>query len=360
MVNGRIVSPFLQFARAVRGVVRVQRRLRGPLRPSWDENFETLATILHHYGKRSTHLPLGAQRRAAQAILPRSRVVAETQFEAVSAGGVEAEWFRREDSDESRVLVYLHGGGYSIGSLNTHRDLISRLARASGALTLGVEYRLAPEHRFPAQLDDAVTVYDWLLERGYDPKRIVIAGESAGGGLTVSTLVQLRDTGRPLPAGAVCISPWVDLEATGASMRTNRRFDYVDRNVIRTFAKRFVEPSQLTHPLAAPLHAELHGLPPLLIQAGGAETLLDDSVRLAERAEAAGIDVELEIGEDMIHAWHLFAAGFDECKRAVRRAGAFTAQCVLGSDAPEAEGYLEHEAAHAGPHASENQRSGFS
>ena len=317
------MSAFLTLAKGIRHVVRVRRMMRGPLRPSWDDDYETLAMILHHYAKRSTMLPLQIQRRAADGFSVESKVIKQTSFEPVDAGGVRAEWFRHEDSRERPVLMYLHGGGYSIGSIDSHRDLIARLCRAAKMTALAVDYRLAPEHRFPAQLDDAVAAYRWLLDQGCEPERLVIAGESAGGGLTLSTLVRLRDDGTPLPVGAVCISPWVDLEATGRSMIDNEPFDYVSRKVLCAFAERFVTKKQMCHPLAAPLYADLKGLPPLLIQAGGAEVLLDDATRVARRAESAGVDVELDVWEDMIHAWHVFGGFIPQSGEAIDAIAAF-------------------------------------
>jgi acetyl esterase/lipase len=298
--------------------------MRGPLRPSWSDDYETLAMILHHYAKRSTLLPLQIQRRAAEGLLLKSSVVKETRFEPADADGVPAEWFRHERSHPKRVLFYLHGGGYSIGSIDSHRDIISRLCRECAMTCLALDYRLAPEHRFPAQLEDSTRAYRWLLESGHDPSTIVIAGESAGGGLTLSTLVKLRQDGDPLPAGAVCISPWVDLEALSASMNFNARYDYLTKNVLSVYARRFVREDQLRDPLAAPLYADLHGLPPLLIQAGGAEVLLDDATRLAERARDAGVDTTLDVWEDMIHAWHVFGAFIPQAKQAIADIAVFT------------------------------------
>lgn len=317
------MSAFLTLAKGIRSVVRVRRMVRGPLRPSWDDNYETLAMILHHYAKRSTMLPLQIQRRAAEGFSVESDVIRKTSFESVDAGGVPAEWFRYEEDRERPVLLYLHGGGYSIGSIDSHRDLIARLCRSANVTGLALDYRLAPEHRFPAQLDDAMAAYRWLLDQGADPNRLILAGESAGGGLTMSTLVKLRDEGLPLPAGAVCISPWVDLEGLGQSMSDNEPFDYCSRQVLGAFAKRFVAADQMRNPLAAPLYADLSGLPPLLIQAGGAEVLLDDATRLARRAEDAGVDVELDVWDDMIHAWHVFGSFIPQSAEALTAIAGF-------------------------------------
>lgn len=326
-MSARRASPdnrgFMAVMKAVNRVVRLRRRVRGPLRPTWGHELETFALFLHHYAKRSVYLPLSMQRRATEALTPSSELVAATEFEPVDAGGVPAVWLARPDSDPARVLLYLHGGGYSVGSVDSHRDLLARLCAATGATVLAPNYRLAPEHPYPAQLDDALAVYRWLRRRGVPSDHIVVGGESAGGGLTLSTLIALRDAGEPMPAGAVCLSPWVDLEARSGSMITNARYDYLSARVLRMFARRFVDERDLRNPLAAPIHAELSGLPPMLIHAGGAEVLLDDALMLARRAREAGVDVELDVWQDMIHAWHVFAGFVPEGAEAIERVGRF-------------------------------------
>ncbi len=311
--------------RVVQLGVRLRRSVRGPLRPSWDLPFETWATVLRAYALRSTLLPLRVQRRIASAAIG-SRRPRAMSFEKVRAGGVPAEWFRPDGCDESRVLLYLHGGGYSIGSIDSHRDPVSRLCRASGARGLVIDYRLAPEHPFPAQLDDALAAYRWLLERGVDPARVVVAGESAGAGLTLSLLLALREARIPMPAAAVCASPWCDLEMRGASMKSNARYDYLSREVLAEYAKRFVQPGDLRNPLANAHHADLRGLPPLLVLAGGSEVLLDDARELAARARAAGVDVTLEVEADMIHAWILFSGAFARARETLDRIARFVTQ----------------------------------
>jgi acetyl esterase/lipase len=307
----------------VQRLVRMRRRQRGPLLPTWDERFESMARFLHYYGMHAHRLPIGVQRRMLRDV-ERSEAIDRMRFERVAAAGVPAHWFRWEGADASRVILYLHGGGYCIGSVASHRDIIARLCLASGATALAIDYRLAPEHPFPAQLDDALAAYRWLLAAGVDPAKVVVAGDSAGGGLTFSTLLALRDRGEVLPAAAVVFSPWVDLEVTGATMRANLRYDYVSADTLRSLARNFVGAGgHLRAPLAAPLHAELRGLPPLLVQAGAAETLLDDSRRIAVRARDAGVDVTLEIEPDMIHVWHSFAGILEPARAALTRAGAF-------------------------------------
>ena len=245
-------------------------------------------------------------------------------FERVNAGGVPAEWVSAEGSAADRAVLYLHGGGYIIGSVRTHRVLMAGLSKASGARVLGLEYRLAPEHPFPAPVEDAVAAYRWLLAEGYDAAKIAVAGDSAGGGLTVSVMVQLRYLGLPMPGAAVCFSPWVDLEGIGESMIANAEIDpMVQQEGLAFMAQLYLDGCDPRAPLAAPLYADLRGLPPALIQVGSAETLLDDSTRLAENARAAGGDVELDVWEDMIHVWHLFAPMLPEGREALAQAGEF-------------------------------------
>ena len=245
-------------------------------------------------------------------------------FERVNAGGVPAEWVSAEGSAADRAVLYLHGGGYIIGSVRTHRVLMAGLSQASGARVLGLEYRLAPEHPFPAPVEDAVAAYRWLLAEGYDAANIAVAGDSAGGGLTVSVMVQLRYLGLPMPGAAVCFSPWVDLEGIGESMIANAEIDpMVQQEGLAFMAQLYLDGCDPRAPLAAPLYADLQGLPPTLIQVGSAETLLDDSTRLADRTRAAGVDVRLDVWEDMIHVWHLFAPMLPEGREALAQAGEF-------------------------------------
>ena len=251
-------------------------------------------------------------------------VDADIKREVVSAGGVKAEWVSAPDVDADRAVLYLHGGGYVIGSINTHRSLAARLSRASKARLLVIDYRLAPEHPHPAAVDDSVAAYRWMLSQGLKPARISVAGDSAGGGLTVATLVAIRDAKLPLPAAGACLSPWVDLEGIGESMTTKADVDpIVQKAGLLQMAAAYLGGKDARTPLAAPLYADLSGLPPLLIQVGTAETLLDDASCLAERARKAGVTVSYEPSESMIHVWHLFAPMLDEGQQAIDRIGEF-------------------------------------
>ena len=246
------------------------------------------------------------------------------KYNRVNAGGVTAEWVTAEGVSDSRVVLYFHGGGYIIGSPRTHRAMMAELSRASGARVLALDYRLAPEHPFPAPVEDSVSSYRWLLGEGYDPARIAVGGDSAGGGLTVAALVQIRYLGLPMPAAGVCVSPWVDMEGLGESMETRAEADpMVGKENLMVSAKTYLGGADPRAPLAAPLYADLRGLPPLLIQVGDAEVLLDDSTRLAGIAREAGVEVRMDVWDDMIHVWHLFAPILPEGRQAIEQAGDF-------------------------------------
>jgi len=248
----------------------------------------------------------------------------EVKVERVSAPVAPAEWLRPPGAAPGRVVLYLHGGGYVIGSPRSHRHLAAAVATAGQASALLLDYRLAPEPPYPAAVDDATAAYRWLLDRGIAPGRVVIAGDSAGGGLTVATLLALRDAGLPLPAGGACISPWVDLTFSGASYRTRAAADpIVTRPGIDEMARAYLGATPARTPLASPLFADLRGLPPLLIHVGSDEVLLDDAVQLAERAKAAGVDTTLEVWDRMIHVWHWFLPMLDEAQSAVDGIGRF-------------------------------------
>jgi len=232
----------------------------------------------------------------------------DAKCEKVDAGGVPAEWVAAPGFDGQRAVLYLHGGGYAIGSINTHRRLAYDISAACGARVLVIDYRLAPEHPFPAAVDDATKAWRWLLQQGFGANRLAIAGDSAGGGLTIATLVTLRDQKLALPACAVAISPWVDLEGIGNSMAARAAQDPMVQKVgLQWMADMYLKGQNPRSPLAAPLHADLKGLPPVLVQVGTAETLLDDATRIAEKLHSAGVDVRLAIWPNMLHVFPFFA-----------------------------------------------------
>jgi acetyl esterase/lipase len=264
-----------------------------------------------------------AQRRAGMERIS-ERVAKDVDCTPVDADGVRAEWIVPPGVIGDRVILYLHGGGYTMGSINSHRAMISRIARASNARALALDYRLGPEHPFPAAVEDVVTAYRWLLAQHYLPGRIVFAGDSAGGGLTLAALLAIRDMGEPLPAAAVPISPWTDLQGTGASVTTKAAKDpMVEMGSLTSSAKAYLGDQDARNPHASPLYGDFRGLPPMLIQVGEAEILLDDATRVAERAKAAGVEVDLEVWDEMIHVWHVFAKLLPEGQQAIDKIGKF-------------------------------------
>jgi acetyl esterase/lipase len=244
--------------------------------------------------------------------------------EAVEANGVPCEWTTASGADPDRILLYLHGGGYVVGSVNTHRSQVAGYSLASGVRALSVDYRLAPEHPHPAAVEDAAAAYRWLLDQGIEARRIAVAGDSAGGGLTAAALLALRDAGDPLPACGVMISPWLDMEGSGASVTTGANSDpLVGKEELLQMAEVYLGGLDPRTPLASPLYAELAGLPPMLIHVGTAEILLDDARRFASRAREAGVDVSLKEWEDMIHVFQAFAMLLPEGQQSVNEIGAF-------------------------------------
>jgi len=245
------------------------------------------------------------------------------KFTPVRADSVPAEWAEVPGADARRVVLYLHGGGYVSGSIVVYRSLAARLSEAAKARILSIDYRLAPEHPFPAAVEDSVASYRWLLGQGVNAARIAIAGDSAGGGLAAATLVAIRDSGLPRPAAGVLLSPMVDLEGTGESMITKAAEDPIVKKPNLEITKLYLNGRDPRTPLAAPLYADLAGLPPLLIQVGTSECLLDDSTRFAERARRARVEVTLEQWDKMIHVWQLFAPMLDEGQQAIDKIGQF-------------------------------------
>jgi acetyl esterase/lipase len=246
------------------------------------------------------------------------------RYEPVDAGGVPAEWTLPPETHPQRALVYFHGGAYNAGSIGSHRSLCTQLARASGVRVLSVDYRLAPEHPFPAAVEDAVAAARFVWKQGIAPEQVAFGGDSAGGGLALAALVALRDAGDPLPAACVCLSPWTDLTLSGDSYYGSAELDpMIVPATLAQSRDRYVQASRAAEPTASPLFADLAGLPPLLLQVGTAECLLDDSTRLAERAKAAGVDVTLEVWDDMIHVFQAFFELLPEGRRAIDAIAAF-------------------------------------
>ena len=254
-----------------------------------------------------------------------TKIPKDANCEPIDAVGVPAEWISVPESVKDHVVLYFHGGGYVAGSINSHREYCVRIARASKTRVLLIDYRRAPEHRFPAALEDAMKVYQWLnSSEGINPKKIIIAGESAGGGLTIATLIKLRDDQVELPIAGICLSPFMDLAVTGDSVKTKAEVDPIVTQANLEFcAKLYLGGENSRNPLASPLYADLKGIPPLYIQVGTAEILLDDSIRFADLAKAAGVKVSLELWDDMIHMFQMFAAMAPEGQDAINKIGEF-------------------------------------
>ncbi|MFZ5643718.1 MAG: alpha/beta hydrolase [Bacillota bacterium] len=234
----------------------------------------------------------------------------------VTIGGFTAEWIL-PSTVKDRVMLYFHGGGYVSGTCRAHRPIVSKFVNGSGVGALLFEYRLAPEHRFPAALEDSVAAYRWLLAEGVSPSKIVFVGDSAGGGLCLATLLALRDQGMPLPAAAAAYSPVTDYKCTGESYRTNAKLCLAPEGTAQAFAKHYAGESDPGLPYISPLYGDLHGLPPILIHVGGHETLRDDSIRFAEKAKAAGVDVTLRVGEGLFHCYPACSPLFPEARQAM-------------------------------------------
>jgi len=250
----------------------------------------------------------------------------KTQTKTLDAGGVSAVRISVPKARDGIYVLYFHGGGYALGSAPLFRDFTWRIGAAACAHVLYFDYRLAPEHPFPAALDDAVRVYRWLSTQR-DVRKVAFGGESSGGGLLLGTLLKLRDDGVRLPNAAVALSPWTDLALTGTSLQCNARTDPVlSAEALPSLAKQYLAGTDPRNPYASPLYGNAFGLPPLLIQAGSREILRDDAVRIAENYKPAGCEVEIEIWEDMPHTWHLYARILPEGRDAIDRIGTFLRQ----------------------------------
>jgi epsilon-lactone hydrolase len=243
-----------------------------------------------------------------------------------TVAGLAARWHEPADHVAGRLLLYLHGGAYVIGSPTTHEHLVARMSHAARARGLAIDYRLAPEFAFPAALEDVVRVVKHLYGEGVDSTRLVLAGDSAGGGLCLATLLALRDEGAPLPAAAVVLSPWTDLTFSGRShVECARQDPYLSIHTVQPAADAYRANEVSDHPLVSPRFADFKGLPPLLIHVGTREILLDDARMVAERARAAGVDVTLHVGEGLVHVWHYFTPMLPEARDAIAAIGAFVA-----------------------------------
>ncbi|MEW6471365.1 MAG: alpha/beta hydrolase [Actinomycetota bacterium] len=253
----------------------------------------------------------------------------DARIEMIDAGGVPAVTVTAEGASTERMILYLHGGGYVIGSANGYRSLGAALSQATDARVVLLDYRLAPENPYPASVEDATAAYRWLLKTGTPASEVILCGDSAGGGLVAATLLALRDAGDPLPAGGVMISPWTDLALTGESLDVNDTIDpLVKKGLLVMMAEMYLVGADPKTPLASPLYGDYQGVPPLLIIAGDAETLRDDAVRVAERARATGVSVTLNVVPDQLHIFPVFSSFMPEARQALEEIGAFVKQCT--------------------------------
>ena len=271
-----------------------------------------------------SEVDVAAMREGMEAVTASSVLPEGTVCEPVDVDGIPAEWIDGPDVDRGRVLLYFHGGGYVLGSIATHRAMVAQIAAEAGVRALLIDYRLAPEHPFPAAVEDAVSAYRFLRDDGYKSTEIALGGDSAGGGLTLACLLSLRDEEEPLPEAAILLSPWVDLEGLGESMTTRADADpMIDRDGLLKMSALYLNGESPRNPLAAPLHANLLGLPPLYIQAGTAETLLDDATRIEANARRAGVPTEMGLYPDLIHVFQAFAPQVPEAVEAIQKLGAY-------------------------------------
>lgn len=263
-------------------------------------------------------------REHIEAIFAQLPVANDLITEDVDIDGMKAEWQIVPESKENRVLLYLHGGGFMYGSIATHRGESSELGRAAKARTLSINYRLAPEHPFPAQIDDAMKAYSWLLDQGYRAKDIIIAGDSAGGNLTAALLMSIRDTKTPLPAGGVMISPWIDLGQNGETYITKESVDPVNtKEAIKQLADNYLNGVSPTVPYASPIYGDLRGLPPIYVMVGEAEIMLSESLTFVTQAALAGVDIRFSSWPTMIHNWLCCHSFLEEAKDGLISAGTF-------------------------------------
>ena len=284
-----------------------------------------LSAIIFQVTSRPSLESIGVERyrqlleKSARAFKPDQSVIPE----AFSINGIDAEWLNPPDPESGRIILYIHGGGFIAGSINSHRDLASRIAISARSRLLIFNYRLAPEHPFPAGLDDARTVYEWLSDHYGQDHSICLAGDSAGGGLALSLMVDCEDRKQTLPEKAVLISPWIDLACTSQSHDAKKGKDFMlNTETLKQTAKYYTRLST-SDPMVSPINNPLDNLPPTLIQVGENEILLDDATRLAEKIRQAGGSVELEIWDEMFHVWHYFARYLSEGRQAIARIGDF-------------------------------------
>ncbi len=290
--------------------------------PVMNTELQNLLALLASQADTKT-LPIAERRRIDNEAGDQFPLLEGLKVEPVSRLDFKGEWVKANGTRNDAALLYLHGGAYVFCSPRSHRHLVAALSEATNAAAFALDYRLAPEYPFPAAVEDSVAAYRWLLDQGFAPNQITIAGDSAGGGLTIATMLKLREAGLPMPAAGVCLSPWVDLTLAGASYSANAEA-IATRDRLAGYVKLYLtDDKNVRHPLVSPVFADLKGLPPLLIQVGGAEPFYDDSISLDLTAKASGVESTLEIWPEMIHVWHYFHPMLTEGRQAIARIGEF-------------------------------------
>lgn len=301
----------------------LRRLVRGPRHRGWTWNFEVTMRFLRVQSDVADSFDdVGAARAYEDSLLLPSEALGRVRRTPAQweRGGT---WFEPDaSSDDGSVVLYLHGGGYVFAS-RAHDNLIALVALATGRRVLAPDYPLAPEHPFPTQLEHARAAYRWLAEQGFDPGRIVIAGDSAGGNLALALLVDLRDAGERLPAAAVCLAPWTDLANPGESMTANDAYDWISKRMADRWSEGFRHGVSATDPRVSPAHADLRGLPPLYLQAGSAEILLDMIRAFHQNAQAQDVDIRLDVWDAMTHDFQAFGSALPESREALERIGQF-------------------------------------
>ncbi|NJL14335.1 MAG: alpha/beta hydrolase [Microscillaceae bacterium] len=288
----------------------------------------TIRYYLHYLKRKTQHktLDIHRARQVLETIGKRSPMAENTRTESLSVSGIPAEWVRTPQSQAGRIVMYLHGGAYLAGSLASHRGLASQIGHCAQAEVLQVDYRLAPEHPFPAGLEDALTAYAWLQQQ-FSPAQIVLAGDSAGGGLALATLLKLREEGHQLPAALVLLAPWVDLEARSPTLEKLAHKDPIlSSGRLRESARAYCGTHSPQNPFISPLNADLSGLPPVLIQVGTLDILLGEAEQLARKIQAQGGKVQLEVWKNMIHVWQFISDRLPEARKALQNIGTFIQQ----------------------------------
>lgn len=291
---------------------------RRPRQPHRNLRAQILARALQIAASHVTRLSPRRARSSLDALAQLAPPVRGVSRQRATVGGVPGEWYRPRGWSDGVTFIHYHGGGYALCSSRTHRMMISDLARAIGARGLGVEYRLSPEHPYPAGFDDCFSAYLGVLNQGVEPRELLLSGDSAGGALALAVMQQCRQEGHPLPRGAVLMSPWPDLTLQGETISSHDAYDYLNADVLRFFAGLYLEGHDPLDPLVSPRYADLSGLPPLLIQAGGSEMFLADIIALRDRAKADGVEVTFEVWDGMVHAFQGFTLFLPEARRAFK------------------------------------------